>query len=80
MSEGLHDPTPIQRALAATSAASHAGDACASCGMSDDNGDVDFHLLVLPLSNGTHATPQLSKVCDPCAMEIAEALSELGAR
>jgi len=78
VSDNLHDPRPIQEALAphAKRLREHA---CASCG---GTGDGDFDdgrpaFYVLPVSNGVHATPQLTPLCNGCAMEIAETLSEM---
>lgn len=76
MTEGLHDPRPIQDALTphATRLREYR---CSSCGTSPEIEDEPFDLYVLPLTNSVHATPQLSPLCDDCAMEVAEALSEM---
>ncbi len=76
MSEHFHDPKRLHEALAPHAKRLGLNDSCVSCGDSPDD-DHPLHLCVLPYSNGIHATPQLSPLCDDCAMEIAEALSEM---
>ncbi len=75
MTEGLHNPKPIQEALEPHAARLRLK-TCDSCGKKADD-DSDLALYVMPSSNGVHPTPQLTAVCDFCAMEIAEALAEL---
>ena len=76
MTECLHDPRPIQDALAP-----HAKRLreyrCASCGTAPEIDDDAFDLYVLPMTNGVHSTPQLSPLCDDCASQVAEALAEM---
>lgn len=75
MSDNLHDPRRLHEALAPH--AKRLGlTTCTSCGSKPDD-DHPLHLCVLPYSNSIHATPQLSPLCDDCAMEVAEALSEM---
>lgn len=81
MSDRLHDPRPIQTALE-PHAKRLRENACGSCGRPPghddlDNDEVELGLYVLPVTNSIHATPQLTPLCNDCAMEIAEALGEL---
>ena len=85
MTEGLHNPKPIQDDLEPHAKRLGDKNVCGSCGRSPgpdtlDDEDVTLDLYVLPVSNSVHATPQLTPLCTMCAMEIAEALGELSER
>lgn len=78
MSDDLHDPRPLAEALA-PHAKRLSLTKCAMCDVKHDDDEETDHVqhYVLPTWNGSHATPQLTPLCDFCASEVAVALSEI---